>query len=79
MLIWLLEKIVFAKIKAKLAQKALAATGSATVGVLAGVTAIGLWATTHQDFITSVIGPKWGPVAVAVGALAVALARVRTL
>ena len=82
-MIWIvkliLEKIVFAKIKAALASKAKAATTSATIGVATGLVGVAAWVQLHPEVATAVAGNGWGGVVVACAGVAVAIARARTL
>lgn len=65
-------------LKAILLRKLLAATRSSTMGV-AGLFLLGAgWLEAHPEIVAQV-APKWGGVIVAGSALAVALARARSL
>lgn len=74
-----IKRKMFKKLKAKLAAKAVAATSSATMGVV-GVFLLGAtWVQTHPELVIAAVGSGWGGIVVALAAVVVAVARFRTL
>lgn len=60
-------------------KKLVSARRSATIGVATGLLAGAVWIQNNPDIVIQVVGAGWGGVVVGLAALAVAVARLRTL
>jgi hypothetical protein len=70
---------VLKRLKERAARKAAAAVKSSTIGVVGLLLAGAAWVQTNPELVNQVVGDGWGGVAVAVAAVVVAVARLRSL